>query len=334
MVALSESVMKNRLKRPQADKSQWRYIRLAIKPRYLGNYASQIKSYYGTLSGSDGRSFRIRHKNSLEAPRWGEITEMSYPACNTTLLTWKTCITYKKLIWNKHYEEVRVALSESVTKIRLKRPLAQKSRWRHIRLAIKSRYLGNHASQIRSDQGTQSGSQGRSFIISHEKSLEAPASGEITMTSYTGCIRTSLSRKPCITYKKLIWKKQFQEVRVTLSESAMKSRLKRPLAEKSRWLHIRLAIKRRYLGNHASQIKSDQGTLSGSHVRSFIFRHEKSPAAPASGEITMTSYTGCFSTSLPRKPWITDEKLLWNKHYPEVMVALSGSEMKNRLKPP
>jgi len=34
-----------------------------------------------------------------------------------------------------HYQEVMVVLSESVMKIRLKRPLAAKSRGRHIRLA-------------------------------------------------------------------------------------------------------------------------------------------------------------------------------------------------------
>jgi len=63
MVALSETAMKNCLKRHLAEKSPWRHTRLAIKPRYLGNHALQIKSYYGTLSGSHGRSFRIRHEN-------------------------------------------------------------------------------------------------------------------------------------------------------------------------------------------------------------------------------------------------------------------------------
>jgi len=62
MIALSESVIKNRLKCPLAEKSRRRHIRLAIKPRYLGNHESQIKSYYGTLSGSQSRSFRIRHE--------------------------------------------------------------------------------------------------------------------------------------------------------------------------------------------------------------------------------------------------------------------------------
>jgi len=44
---------------------------------------------------------------------------------------------------------VLVALSESVMNIRVKRPLAAKSGWRHIRLAKKTRYLKNHASQIK-----------------------------------------------------------------------------------------------------------------------------------------------------------------------------------------
>jgi len=82
MVALSETVIKNHLKHLLAEDWRWCHIRFKITP-YLPNHASQIKSYYGTLSGSHGRSFRIRHKN------------------------------------------------------RLKRPLAAKSRWLHIRLAIK-----------------------------------------------------------------------------------------------------------------------------------------------------------------------------------------------------
>jgi len=155
-----------------AEKIRWRYIRLAIKLRYLGNHASQIKSYYTTLSGSHGRSFKIRHKKSPEAP------------------------------------------------------LADKSRWCHIRLAIKPRYLGNHASQV----------------------------------------------------KKLLW----NAIRKSWSlfQNASRKISWSPLAEKSRWRHIHLAIKSRYIGNHASQIKSYYGTLSGSHDRSFRIHHEKLPEAP------------------------------------------------------
>jgi len=80
MLALSESVMKSRLKRLLTEKSPSHHIRLAIKPRFIRNHASQIKlSLYGTLSGSHGRSFRIRHEKSPEAPPGGEITMTSYP---------------------------------------------------------------------------------------------------------------------------------------------------------------------------------------------------------------------------------------------------------------
>jgi len=99
MVALPESILKNHLKRPLAEKLRWRPIRLAIKPRYLGNHASQIKSYYGTLSGSHSRSFRICHEKSPEAPPGGEITMTSYPPCNKTSLSPKPCIAHKMLLW-------------------------------------------------------------------------------------------------------------------------------------------------------------------------------------------------------------------------------------------
>jgi len=138
MVALSESVIKNCLKCPLAEKSWWRHIRLAIKPRYIGNHASQMKMYYETLSGSHGRSFRIRYKKSPAVPPTEEITMTSYPACNETSLSRKPCIPDKK-VHMEHYEEVMVALSQSVIKNLLKHPLAEKSRWRHIRLAITPR---------------------------------------------------------------------------------------------------------------------------------------------------------------------------------------------------
>jgi len=104
-----------------------------------------------------------------------------------------------------HDYETRVAVSDYVNKTCVKRPLAQKSRWRHIRLFIKPRYLGNHESQIKSYYGTLWGKRGRSFRILHEKSPEALPSGEITMTSYPVGNKTSLSLKPCIPDKKLLW---------------------------------------------------------------------------------------------------------------------------------
>jgi len=75
-IAFSDSVKKTCVKRCLAEKSRCRHIRLAIKPRYLGNHASQIKGYYGLLSESHGRSFRIRHEKSREAPPGGEIMIM------------------------------------------------------------------------------------------------------------------------------------------------------------------------------------------------------------------------------------------------------------------
>jgi len=43
------------------------------------------------------------------------------------------------------------------------------------------------------------------FQNGHEKSPEAPPSVEIKMTSYSACNKTSLSWKPCIAFKKLVW---------------------------------------------------------------------------------------------------------------------------------
>jgi len=99
MVVPSKYVMNMCVQHPLAEKSRWRHIRLAIKLRYLGNHASQVNSYYGTLSGSHGRSFRICHENLPKASPSGEITMTSYPACNKTSLSRKLCITSKKLLW-------------------------------------------------------------------------------------------------------------------------------------------------------------------------------------------------------------------------------------------
>jgi len=101
--------------------------------------------------------------------------------------------------------ETGVAHSDSVNKTCVKCPLAEKSWWRHIRLAIKPRYPENHTSQMKSNYGTLLGNHGRSFRIRHEKSPEASTGGEITMTLYMVCNKTSLSRKPCIPNKKLLW---------------------------------------------------------------------------------------------------------------------------------
>jgi len=96
--ALSDSVNKTFVNCTLAKKSRWRYIRLAKKPRYLGNHASHIRSYYGSLSRSHGRPFGIRHEILPEAPPSEEITMTSYPVGNRTSLTWKPCIADKKLL--------------------------------------------------------------------------------------------------------------------------------------------------------------------------------------------------------------------------------------------
>jgi len=100
-----------------------------------------------------------------------------------------------------HDYEIGVALSDSVNKTCVKRPLADKSRWRHNRFKIKPHFLANHASQMNSYYGMLAGIHDHSFRIRYEKSPEAPPGGEITVTSYPACNKTSLSRKPCITHK-------------------------------------------------------------------------------------------------------------------------------------
>jgi len=95
MVALSDPSWKIAWSTPLSSKSRWRLIRLAIKACYLRNHASQIKSYYWSLSGNNGRSFRIHHKKSPAAPPGGEIMMTSYPAGNKTSLYRKPCIPDK-----------------------------------------------------------------------------------------------------------------------------------------------------------------------------------------------------------------------------------------------
>jgi len=74
-ISLSDSVNKTCVKRSNHNEllSGW--------------HASQIKRYYRTLSGSHGRSFRIRQEKSSEAPHGGEITMTSYAIGNKTSLS-------------------------------------------------------------------------------------------------------------------------------------------------------------------------------------------------------------------------------------------------------
>jgi len=99
-VGLLDSVNNNFVKRPLAENKQWRHIRFTIKHRYLENYASQLRIYYGTLSESNGRSFRNRYEKLREAPSGGEITMTSYPVWNKTSLSRKSCIVDEKILLN------------------------------------------------------------------------------------------------------------------------------------------------------------------------------------------------------------------------------------------
>jgi len=49
------------------------------------------------------------------------------------------------------------------------------------------------------------GNGGRSLRFSQQNLCKTPPSGEITMTSYPVCNKTSISRKPCIPDKMLLW---------------------------------------------------------------------------------------------------------------------------------
>jgi len=127
----------------------------------------------------------------------------SYPACSKTLLSRKPCIPDKKLLWTlleSHGPSFRIRHEKSP-----EAPLVDKSRWRHIRLAIKHLYLKNHASQITIYYWSLSGSHDRSFELRHKKSTEAFPGGGQTTTSYPVGNTTSLSGKQCMVAKKLLW---------------------------------------------------------------------------------------------------------------------------------
>jgi len=166
------------VKRRLAETSRWRHIRLAIKPRYLGNQASQIKSYYGTISGNHGRSFRIRHLKVRAAHPVGWLMMTSYPAWNKTSSSRKRCILDKTLQWIS----TRKSWSESVMKKCVQRPLAKDWRWRHIQLAIKPQYLGNHASHIKSTMDHYLENMVALFRIRREKVRAALPHEGLTMT--------------------------------------------------------------------------------------------------------------------------------------------------------
>jgi len=102
MVALSVSVNKTCVKRRLVEKSPWRYNRLETKPRYIGNYASQIKSCIRTLSGSHGRCFRIRHETLREELPGADWKMTSNPVGNKNSWSRKPWIADKKY-YGTHY---------------------------------------------------------------------------------------------------------------------------------------------------------------------------------------------------------------------------------------
>jgi len=167
-VALSDSVNKTCMKRPLAEKSRWRHFRLAIKPRYLGNHVSHIKSYFGSLSGSHARSFRIRPKQSSEAPLGEKIMMTSYPACNKTLLSQKPCIRDTKLLWNTIRKLWSLDFRIRHEKSREAPPGGQIT-MRSYPACKKPRYLENHVSQMKSYNGSLSWSLGRLVIFIKKK---------------------------------------------------------------------------------------------------------------------------------------------------------------------
>jgi len=183
------------------EKSRWRQW-LAIKPRYLGNHASKIKSYYGTISGSHGRFFRIRHEKSPETPPGGGQTMTSYPVdvlgmtlncihmfiVTGSFLYWcgMRPASMRFFILSCIYQRILVIsflatfLGTNSLSVRMCRKAVNQS----YAVGNKPRYLGNNAWQLKSYYGTLSGYHAHSFRIRHKKSPEAPPGGEITMTSY------------------------------------------------------------------------------------------------------------------------------------------------------
>jgi len=78
---------------------------------------------------------------------------------------------------------------------------------------------------------------------------------KMTMTSYPVCNKTSISQKPYIADKKLLYI-TIRKLWSLFQNPSWKIVGQRPLTKKTRWHHIRLAIKPNcYLGNHAPQIK-------------------------------------------------------------------------------
>jgi len=85
--------------------------------RLVNNFVNNTIIYF--VQSSATRSQQSIHDDVISGWQWNlVITKTMHPI-------WKVTV--------ERYQEVMVAISESVMKIRLKRPHAKKSRWRHIR---------------------------------------------------------------------------------------------------------------------------------------------------------------------------------------------------------
>jgi len=85
-------------------------------------------------------------------------------------------------------------------------PAAEKSRWRHIRFVIKPRYISRKP--CIADKTLLWITIRKSWLLFQNPSKKVRAalpSGQLKMTSYPAGNKTSLSRKPCIADKKLLW---------------------------------------------------------------------------------------------------------------------------------
>jgi len=144
-----------------------------------------MKCFHRTLSGSHGRSFRICHEISLEAPLSEKITITLYLACNKTSYLGNHA---------SRIESYFVSLSESHARFFRLRP-AQSSEAPLGEEFMMTSYLACNKTLLsqkpctpeKSCSGTLAGSYGRYFRIRHEKSREAPPGDQIPMTSYPAC---------------------------------------------------------------------------------------------------------------------------------------------------
>jgi len=114
VVVSLESVVNKCVQRTLADDWRWRRIRLAIKPSRKPLNADKTLLWI-TIRKSWSLFLNLPWKIAWSA-LGGEITMMIYPACNNTSLSGKPYIPNK--VTMGHYQEVMVALSESVVKNR------------------------------------------------------------------------------------------------------------------------------------------------------------------------------------------------------------------------